>query len=466
LTDKGKGEFFRDVVDAVERAGHTLCVLRGYRNYPEHLGPDIDAIFDEPDQLFQILSQQKVATVVQVFEHETTFYYLFRWDDGRPIFINLDLSTDYSLRGRVFFKGEEFLQSCRQFKFFKIPSAELEFASYLVRKVAQGALDDDQAQRLSDLYQENPQGSTRQLARFFPETELALIADAAQSGEWEPVRERLGHLRRVMMVRVNREQPLGALRYWIGVLSRRVGTVVRPPGLMIAFLGTDGSGKSTIMTRIELDLSPLFWRKGRYHKRPLSSPFRWTRRYGLRPPGATRRREAGKRTDGAASGFDPHALPPRGLVYSLAKLGFWWADFLLLGYAAEILPQLTRPSLLIFDRYYHDLLVDPRRYHYSGPMWLARLVGRFVPQPHLIILLDAPPEVLHARKQELPLEEVIRQREAYLELVRDLPNGHVVDTSKPLDETAVEVERIIINYIAERTARRRGSGRDQANVVI
>lgn len=445
-----KGEFFRDVVAAIEQAGRKLCVLRGYRDYPEYIGPDIDVIFDEPAQLPDLLSQQKAANVVQVFEHETTYYYLCRWDDGKPVFINLDVSKDYGYRGRVFLSGKEFLETCRPFKFFKVPSAEMEFVSYLIRKVAQGSLGDAQARRLSDLYRENSAGATQQLARFFSEAEAALIAEAARSGEWEPVRNRIKHLRRTMLGKADREQPLGALRYWLGVLRRRVKRITQPPGLMIAFLGTDGSGKSTIMARVEQDLDPAFWEKKQYHKRPLSSPFRWTRRYGLRPAGAGKRKGATE----AATGFNPHALPSRGAAYSLAKLGFWWADFVLLGYAAEIFPQLTRPSLLMFDRYYHDLLVDPRRYHYGGSMRLAHVVGRLVPQPHLVILLDAPPEVLRARKQELSLGEVTRQREAYLELVRNLPNGHLVDTSRPLDEAAAAVERIILDYMAERTARR------------
>ncbi len=446
MTDAAKANFFHDVVDAIEQSGYGLCVLRGYREYPNYIGADIDAISDDPVGLCNALSERKVATAVQVFEHETTYYYLYRCSNGRPVFINLDLSRDYVYRGRVLLRGEEFLKTCRPFKFFKVPSAQLEFVSYFLRKVAQGSLDDRQTSRLSDLYLEDPRGATRQLARFFSEEEIALIAEAARGREWGPVRGQLKRLRRVMLGRVDRQQPLSMLRNWTGLFRRRLKRVLQPPGLMVAFLGTDGSGKSTIMARVERDLAPAFWGKKQYHKRPLSSPFRWTKRYGLRPP------RSGKHKSNGGTGFNPHALPPRGHAYSLAKLAFWWADFMFLGYMLEIFPQLTRPALLLFDRYYQDLLVDSRRYHYGGPMWLARLAGRCIPQPHLLILLDAPPEVLHTRKQELPLEEITRQREAYLTLVRTLPNGHIVDTSRPLDEAAAEVEQIILDYMAGRTA--------------
>ena len=44
----------------------------------------------------------------------------------------------------------------------------------------------------------------------------------------------------------------------------------------------------------------------------------------------------------------------------------------------------------------------------------------------LIFCLDAPPEVIQTRKQEVSFEETTRQREAYRELVSKLPNGQII----------------------------------------
>ena len=151
---------------------------------------------------------------------------------------------------------------------------------------------------------------------------------------------------------------------------------------------------------------------------------------------------------------NPHDKPPRGLALSLLKLGLWWADFTFLGYAVDVYPRLRRSTLVLFDRYYQDLLVDPKRHRYGGPLWLARYVGRLFPRPDVIILLDAPPEVLHSRKREVPLAETARQREAYLELVRRSPSCHVVDASRPVPEVVAEVEQVLIDRLAARTTRR------------
>lgn len=67
-------------------------------------------------------------------------------------------------------------------------------------------------------------------------------------------------------------------------------------------------------------------------------------------------------------------------------------------------------------------------------MWLARLFGVMVPTPNLWILLDAPPEVLQARKQEVPFAESARQRQCYIALIKKLKHAVVVDASQEFEQ--------------------------------
>jgi thymidylate kinase len=443
VKDEHRGELFRDVVGALERAGHKMCVLRGYESYPERIGSDIDAISENPTEIPRILSEQRVASVVQTSRYVTKYIYvLCRRHRDEPVFINLDVSADYRYYGRLFFSGEEFLSACRPFKFFKVPSAELEFGGYLIKHITQRTLDESKCRRLTELYEENPAGCERLLTRFFPEAQAKFIANSARSGDWKPVRTRIEHLRGELLNKTGREQRLRLLLHRLGSPGRRLERLLRPAGLMIALLGVDGAGKSTVMAQIGQDLSPAFRGTKLYHRRPLVSARGWRER--LRP---------GKKDEDKHI-VDAHAQPYRDLATSLAKLGFWWVDYVLLGYMVDIFPRLVHSSLVLFDRYYDDLLVYPKRYRYGGPLWLARFVGRLIPRPHLVFLLDAPPEVIQVRKQEVPFEETARQREAYLEVVKSLPNGHVVDASKPLSDVVTEVEDIILDYMAKRTARK------------
>lgn len=209
-------------------------------------------------------------------------------------------------------------------------------------------------------------------------------------------------------------------------------------GLIAAVLGLDGVGKT--ITCIELadrwdgnrSILPTFW----FHWRPRIT-FSRARPERLTPA------------------LRPHSKPTRNVIVSCAKLLYLVITFWL-GYLTSVRPLLVRNALVMADRYYDDLLVDPKRYRYGGPLWLARLVGRFIPRPDLFIFLDLPAEVAHARKPEVPLDEARRLRDRYLALARTLPNARVVDASRPLGEVVAEVERIIIDHIAARTRRRLG----------
>jgi thymidylate kinase len=174
--------------------------------------------------------------------------------------------------------------------------------------------------------------------------------------------------------------------------------------------------------------------------------FRNTSKHHLMPA-LLRRRESGTPVT------SPHGSPPRGFVPSVAKLCIWFVDYHV-GYYIRIRPQLVRSTLVLFDRYYPDLLVDPVRYRYGGPRRLAAALWWVLPKPDLIIALDAPAELLQQRKHEVSLAETERQRLAFRALVATMPNGHVVDAVQPLDAVIGDVTKILLDHLARRTQQR------------
>jgi thymidylate kinase len=141
---------------------------------------------------------------------------------------------------------------------------------------------------------------------------------------------------------------------------------------------------------------------------------------------------------------DPHGKPPRGALLSLVKIVIWLVEE---WYA--LLFHEKKETVLICDRYYHDLLVDPKRYRFGAPVWTAAFVGRLMPQPRLWILLDAPADVLQARKQEVTAEETARQCDAYRAFVRKQPQHVIVDASQPLDKVIAEAAHAIKEALIE-----------------
>jgi thymidylate kinase len=141
---------------------------------------------------------------------------------------------------------------------------------------------------------------------------------------------------------------------------------------------------------------------------------------------------------------DPHGKPPRGALLSLVKIVVWLIE----EWYAQLFYE-KKETVLIFDRYYHDLLVDPRRYRFGAPVWTAVLVGKLMPQPKLWILLDAPADVLQARKQEVTPEETARQCDAYRAFVRLQREHAVVDASQSLNKVIADAARAIEQALIE-----------------
>jgi thymidylate kinase len=112
---------------------------------------------------------------------------------------------------------------------------------------------------------------------------------------------------------------------------------------------------------------------------------------------------------------------------------------------------------VLIDRYYYDFFVDQRRYRLAVPPSLVRLGYFFLMKPDLVLLLDAPTEVLQSRKQEVAPAETERQRLAYRELVRGLSNGRVLDATQPPEKVGADIKRAILDFMAQRASKRWGA---------
>jgi len=444
-TENPRGKLLRSVFELLDSNCVPYCILHGYQEYPANVVSDVDCIVPAeflPRPLATLLRANEDllgATLVQWMQHEATanYFVLATIDLGAPReFLAVDVSSDFRTDGRVFYGGEEILASRRRDRGFWVPAPAIEFGSYLVKRVAKRSLGAEHDRRLTQLYNEDPTGCGREIARFWRGDSVRLIRRVAASGEWDALRRILGSLRRELLWPGTPGEVRSSVRYWAADVLRRLRRWREPTGVHVVMLGADGSGKSTTLAAVGHSLAPAFRRVAMKHL----------------APGLFRR----ARTSVVVSA--PQHLSPRSMVGSLAKAAYWIVDYAL-GYYVTIRPALARSTLVLYDRYLVDALIDPRRYRYGGPRWLLRLAWRLVPKPDLVVLLDAPTEVLRARKQEVSVGETERQRHAYRELLGTLPKGHVVDAAQPLDGVVEAVGGVVLGFLASRTARRLGESR-------
>jgi thymidylate kinase len=216
----------------------------------------------------------------------------------------------------------------------------------------------------------------------------------------------------------------------------------------VALIGPDGAGKTTIGRRLE---------------RSLPFPVKYIY-MGVNVDASnvllptTRLIHAFKRARGAAPAGgppDPSRRPPpakgaarrvmrgaRSVLRLTNRLAEEWFRQVLSWY------HLRRGRIVVFDRHFYS---DFYAYDISAKAeerTLSRRIHGFAlkrlyQKPDLVILLDAPAEVLWARKREGTLEALARRREEYLHLRNILDDVAIVDVTQPEEAVFLEVARLI-----------------------
>lgn len=423
------------VLEAFERAGLRYAILHGYEHYPERIRSDVDCVVDPKVPLRTVrrivheAAAKCGAKLVRARGYHVT---LAGHDDGdAPVFLILDLCRDAEMGGLTFYAGAEILNSRRKHRGFWIPAPDVAFGAYVARCIARGTLDQHRIDTLGGLYSQDPEGCERQLQRLWSSKDRLLL-QAMATGFPAEVIQQASRLRASLAWASALRFPGAFLAHPVDRLAERLDRLLQPDGLSIVLLGPDGAGKSSTIDAVGGQaLLPLF-----------DSSVCW----GFAPP---LHRLIGRNLGPSSA---PHALRPRSPVTSVVKACYW------LGYSLlnQVRVRITaaRGTLVLYDRHFVDLLVDPKRYRYSGPGWLTKLIWRLIPKPDLVILLNAPAEVIQARKQEVPLATTRQQAEAYLQLVQSLDYGRVIDAAQPFGQVVSQVNHLILEAASARTLRR------------
>ena len=200
-----------------------------------------------------------------------------------------------------------------------------------------------------------------------------------------------GLLRRVRA----RREPAGdrlarSATRWAGRLRRQhVGR--SSTGVRVVLLGPDGAGKSTLSQGL-VDALPLpvheiymgVFRLNRWHR---------ISRY----------------------------LPGTGLTTRV--IGLTWRSAKAQWYA-------RRGHVVVFDRYTYDAGLRPGARGFRSRVSYF-MIERSVRAPDVVIVLDAPGEVMFERKREHDISTLEQRRGWYLDIASTLPNAVVVDATQP-----------------------------------
>jgi thymidylate kinase len=226
---------------------------------------------------------------------------------------------------------------------------------------------------------------------------------------------------------------------------------LRGRGVVVALVGTDGSGKSTVSAQVRERLEDAGFATS-------SAYFGMAR--GNLPGVALARKALGVGGVKPATPVQVSEPAPMDATQELASepadggtdldrpllrraAAWYYAAEYIWRYQRTVAPPRRRGSIVLVDRYVYDLRESP----WPGSM-ASRVAEALVPRPDILVLPDAPDAMIHARKPERSAHEQAAIQARYRSLLAERPArfAHVVvDTSGSTADPVAGLELAVIS---------------------
>ena len=393
------------------------AVLRNYEQLPHRVGSrDIDLLI-HPDDIRKAVEAVRALTLdlgllVSDYFKDDMFVSIWlcrRLTEGSLFTLSVDLFRGRRVYGMELYSFEDAMSQGHSHNGIPVVGDAFVLLDkwlyhLVVGKPTPPKYDDDFALIADAEYVE----IVENVARFIGQDEARRRIDATRDGVSSSlsglsVKNRLRALRKFYTTR-KAVHTLGFLKF----LCYRLRDLIKLRGLFLSISGPDGSGKTTVIDQVIGQLERIYGKGNiRYaHFRPTVLP---------------RIAEVAKKAralDQIDEDYDrPHRANPSGFGGSLVRLGYYGLDYVV-GYLRSVRPILQRREVMLFDRYFYDMIADSFRSRISLPMPLLRMVGCLIPLPHYAFFIKVDPKEIYRRKQELTHERIVELNDRYGDLER------------------------------------------------
>jgi thymidylate kinase len=439
-THNSRQAFLWALFRALDEHDVCYCMLNRWEGLPEDLSSDVDIAVQPSDRaklsaVFGELRDQGFLPVQCLNFAVNAYYFVFYWFQDLSLeSVAVAVMFEHRRGGLILTSGEKLVAGRIRRDSVWIPNAKTELHYLLAKTTLKEEIPPHQQARFKSLVEEIGASEAEQVAgELYGEKWKRRVVEACLDGTLSRF---LVDLSRPLRRKAVLHHPLSQIRNLFGDSVRLFRRWLEPTGIFLVVLGPDGVGKSTVLGQLVEKLGPAFRRHQAFHFRPQI----------IKP-----QKETGIRVT------NPHSDPVRGTFGSVAVLFGLFLDFWA-GHLLVTRPLMARSGLVIFDRYFHDIMIDNIRYRYGGPLWLPRILAHFIPPPDLLFLvLDADSSVILSRKQELSPEELKRMRSSYSELASQVLHSGLIKTDESITESVGAAARTVALYMAKRFERQHHS---------
>ena len=419
-------DFVRALFQLFEEFAIRYCVLHSWEGLPEKIPSKLEMAvhFQDKDKLslvFQAIRDLGYQPLERLNHLGNSYCLLFFWfENSVPKVLAVNLICDRRRNRLKLPYGDELLAISQRHGNLHVADAPTEFA-FLLSKIAWGeSVAEDSVLRLEQLCEElGAAGTEKVCGELFPKKWATRVAEACANGSIDEILNKIGPLP-VWEDLVR--HPLRLFRFLVMESASLIRRWLRPTGLFIAVMRPFGVGPSALIELLGQAYGPIFARRRNFIFRPHVIP---------------------QRAKGPSQ-----VLPPRGNLASVLFLLCFFIDYWI-GYLFVVRPALTRSNLILFNRYFQDILAEPLRFRYGGPYWVLKLVSHFIPSPDLVfIVVKAEEESLMSRETKLTPSESKKQRDLYHRLTSSLLRSTKVWSGRGLERAVGQASRLVLYQLA------------------
>ena len=387
-----KNNFIKNLFDILNKK-YNYAVLRGYQELPDNFtGHDIDILVDKnqfgkikKDLASLILHFSYKLLMINENERFVTVVIAKRVGNGLE-YLYLDFFFNFSLFGVNLIDAPGVLAR-KEFngRIYHVALVDEFLEKYLNTRLLNQSYPDKYKHVLDAVQSEHSAELKKSLAKIFNKQFNNLDTCSQVSGS---------KLLRTALFSSLSRHPLQQLISSLKFIFFYIRSWLKPNGFSMSLTGPDGSGKTTVLTSVEDSLSNIYREVALYHFRPTVIPriAELFNKVGLK-------KEVDTQYD------KPHRGGKTGKVSSLIRLTYYLVDYIT-GYFIVVKPILFRRGVVIFDRYFTDVMSDSRRSRIGLDYKWVFPFRKLVPKMNYSFIIFVEPEEILKRKQELTREQI------------------------------------------------------------
>lgn len=447
-------EIFSDFTASAEKENIRCFVLRNYETLPEeNPSKDVDIII-EPGKI-----KRARRLLKEIYRKRGMEYYHY-YRVGRVhcmhgisasgrYGIHIDLIEGYLSKGYEIFSFDELYSHTIRYRNFIVLESFFAGVLLLIYKLfgyRNPKLKAEYRETIYEVYQTNPEHYISDLARLTNSEFASRLCSKIAKKDFDSVIKEAPEFTKYLKRYARRRIPLKTIKNRIAFFGQkffRCGLFYRKYKKVFAVLAPDGTGKTTFLDALlrEIDLHYVNYPEDRrcnvLHFRPTILP-----NLG----------EVGEKTGVMKQDTDftnPHRKKPANPFSSFLRISYYTLDYII-GWQKIVRRDVRFDRFTVFDRYSYDFIVDPLRTRLNLPKGLRKFFVFLTPKPKAVFVLYASSEVIYRRKQELTLEEIERQSEAYAELSEKNRRFIRIDAEQTPERMASTAMKVIMDRFAEK----------------